>query len=55
MFYGHSPPSPDSRRVGDRYKRKYVSEVDKTNILFSLFQIRDYNPYFSIGNANQPK
>ena len=25
--YGHSPPSPDSRRVDVSYKRKYVHEV----------------------------
>ena len=27
LFYGHSPPSADSRRVVVSYKRKYVHEV----------------------------
>ena len=27
IFYGHSPPSADSRRVGVSYKRKYVHKV----------------------------
>ena len=27
IFYGHSPPSTDSRRVGVSHKRKYVHEV----------------------------
>ena len=26
-FYGHSPPSTDSKRVVVSYKRKYVQEV----------------------------
>ena len=26
-FYGHSPPSADSRRVGVSNKRKYAHEV----------------------------
>ena len=27
IFYGHSPPSADSRRVGVSYKGKYVHKV----------------------------
>ena len=36
-FYGHSPPSTDSRRVGVSYKRKYVHEV-LVNPLVKLVQ-----------------